>query len=195
MSMSGWQSCLSCRLRFYQINLEAMPLLANPCAGILAQKESTLLYSRMKDRPAVLCAALESPCQSHLKALCKRWATNLFSFTLGLPQLVTCNWTARNAMTSLALLWAAAQELQCCSARAFWLIDIQSGLAIEAQFVAFCNAWSRSLVLQVIEQMISENIGDRDLKAPSISYGSTNLYMRGPLEDVTRPNLQKVGNL
>lgn len=29
--------------------------------------------------------------------------------------------------------------------------------------------------------------------APSISYGSTNLYMRGALEAQTRPNLAKVG--
>ncbi len=47
-------------------------------------------------------------------------------------------------------------------------------------------------MMQVIDQMISENIGDRTLKAPSVSYGSTNLYMRGPLEEMTRPNLQKV---
>jgi ubiquitin-activating enzyme E1 C len=31
-----------------------------------------------------------------------------------------------------------------------------------------------------------------NLSAPSISYGSTNLYMRGPLEELTRDNLSKV---
>ena len=41
--------------------------------------------------------------------------------------------------------------------------------------------------------MIAERTGDRDLKAPSVSYGSHNLYMRGPLEDATKPNLSMVG--
>ena len=50
-------------------------------------------------------------------------------------------------------------------------------------------------VLQLVDQMIAGKVGDRDLKAPSVSYGSTNLYMRGPLEDMTKPNLQKVSIL
>lgn len=32
----------------------------------------------------------------------------------------------------------------------------------------------------------------RHLSAPSVSYGSTNLYMRGALEAETRPNLERV---
>ena len=32
----------------------------------------------------------------------------------------------------------------------------------------------------------------RKLKQPSCSYGSTNLYMHGPLEELTKDNLSKV---
>ena len=48
-------------------------------------------------------------------------------------------------------------------------------------------------ILQVLNRMVEERIGDRDLSAPSVSYGSTNLYMHGPLESETRHNLSKVG--
>lgn len=45
---------------------------------------------------------------------------------------------------------------------------------------------------QVMDQMVRERVGDADLSAPSISYRQTNLYMRGPLEEETKPNLSKV---
>ena len=46
--------------------------------------------------------------------------------------------------------------------------------------------------LQVMDQMIEQKVGGQTLEAPSISYGATNLYMRGPLEEMTRGNLSKV---
>ena len=59
--------------------------------------------------------------------------------------------------------------------------------------------WPQSMVLshvivQVIDQMIEQKVGERELSAPSISYGNSNLYMQGPLEAVTRDNLSKVRN-
>ena len=43
-----------------------------------------------------------------------------------------------------------------------------------------------------MEKMVEEKVGGQDLTTPSVSYGNTNLYMRGPLEVDTRPNLTKV---
>lgn len=39
---------------------------------------------------------------------------------------------------------------------------------------------------------VNPQLGKRDLKRPSVSFGSSNLYMHGPLEEMTRPNLRKV---
>ena len=45
---------------------------------------------------------------------------------------------------------------------------------------------------QVIEGLMADPDLGKHLSAPSVSYGSTNLYMRGALEAQTRPNLEKV---
>ena len=45
--------------------------------------------------------------------------------------------------------------------------------------------------LQVIDVIAKE----RSLKRPSVSYGAENLYMHGPLEELTKQNLSKVGLL
>ena len=47
------------------------------------------------------------------------------------------------------------------------------------------------LSAQVIDGVAKE----RQLEQPSISYGAENLYMHGPLEELTRGNLAKVGYL
>ena len=39
---------------------------------------------------------------------------------------------------------------------------------------------------------VSPHLGGKDLRRPSISSGAANLYMHGPLEESTRPNLRKV---
>eukprot|EP00963_Diacronema_lutheri_P004902 scaffold363_cov331-Pavlova_lutheri.AAC.23 len=44
---------------------------------------------------------------------------------------------------------------------------------------------------QVMESLLALPSLKGKLSAPSISYGSQNLYMRGPLEEFTRPNLSK----
>lgn len=45
---------------------------------------------------------------------------------------------------------------------------------------------------QVIDKLVADPALGRHLTNPSVSYGSTNLYMRGALEAETRPNLDKV---
>jgi len=45
---------------------------------------------------------------------------------------------------------------------------------------------------QVMDKMVEDKVGGQVLTAPSVSFGSINLYMRGPLEEDTRPNLSKV---
>lgn len=49
----------------------------------------------------------------------------------------------------------------------------------------------RSTLQDVIDRLQALPILQGKLSAPSISYGSQNLYMRGPLEEYTRPNLSK----
>lgn len=44
------------------------------------------------------------------------------------------------------------------------------------------------MLAQVIEVIAKE----RQLERPSVSYGAVNLYMHGPLEEMTRDNLSKV---
>lgn len=44
---------------------------------------------------------------------------------------------------------------------------------------------------QVMESLLGLPSLEGKLSAPSVSYGSQNLYMRGPLEEFTRPNLSK----
>lgn len=44
----------------------------------------------------------------------------------------------------------------------------------------------------VIEAMMADPGLGKHLSAPSVSHGATNLYMRGALEELTRPNLAKV---
>ena len=43
----------------------------------------------------------------------------------------------------------------------------------------------------VIAAMLADGGLGRHLAAPSVSYGAANLYMRGALEEETRPNLDK----
>ena len=47
-------------------------------------------------------------------------------------------------------------------------------------------------MVQVLQLLQSHPSVGKHLKAPSVSYGTENLYMRGPLEADTRPNLCKV---
>lgn len=46
--------------------------------------------------------------------------------------------------------------------------------------------------MQVLDQLQSHELVGKRLSAPSISYGSENLYARGIFEADTRPNLSKV---
>lgn len=50
------------------------------------------------------------------------------------------------------------------------------------------NSCSFNLRMQVIDAIAKE----RSLSKPSISYGAENLYMHGPLEELTKQNLSKV---
>ena len=50
-------------------------------------------------------------------------------------------------------------------------------------------------LMQVLQLLTDHPAVGKQLKAPSVSYGTTNLYMRGPLEADTRPNLSKVALL
>lgn len=43
-----------------------------------------------------------------------------------------------------------------------------------------------------MDALIADKVLGANLGAPSISHGSENLYMRGPLEEATRENLSKV---
>lgn len=43
-----------------------------------------------------------------------------------------------------------------------------------------------------MDELMADKALGAKLKAPSISHGSQNLYMRGPLEEATRDNLAKV---
>ena len=45
---------------------------------------------------------------------------------------------------------------------------------------------------QVLETMVADERLGKHISAPSVSYGTANLYMRGVLEEQTRPNLDKV---
>ena len=49
--------------------------------------------------------------------------------------------------------------------------------------------------MQVLQLLMDHPAVGKQLKSPSVSYGTTNLYMRGPLEKDTRPNLSKVALL
>ena len=51
---------------------------------------------------------------------------------------------------------------------------------------------SDHLCAQVMDALIADKGLGANLNAPSISHGSANLYMRGPLEEATRHNLAKV---
>lgn len=58
------------------------------------------------------------------------------------------------------------------------------------------TAYGPWVCVQVIDTMkVNPQLGKRDLKRPSVSFGSSNLYMHGPLEEMTRPNLRKVSCL
>ena len=46
--------------------------------------------------------------------------------------------------------------------------------------------------MQVIETLKADSNLGNNLRAPSISYGASNLYMQGVLEEETRGNLSKV---
>lgn len=46
--------------------------------------------------------------------------------------------------------------------------------------------------VQVIDALVADRTLGANLSAPSVSHGSENLYMRGPLEELTRDNLTKV---
>ena len=48
---------------------------------------------------------------------------------------------------------------------------------------------------QVMAELMAEKAIGAKLRAPSISHGSRNLYMRGPLEEATRDNLTMVAPL
>lgn len=50
---------------------------------------------------------------------------------------------------------------------------------------------SHACTAQVIDAMLSHPQLGRLLAHPSVSYGSSNLYMRGALDAVTRPNLER----
>lgn len=45
---------------------------------------------------------------------------------------------------------------------------------------------------QVIDVLKADRNLGKNLEAPSVSYGAINLYMRGVLEEETKPNLSKV---
>ena len=44
----------------------------------------------------------------------------------------------------------------------------------------------------MIDRIVGDAVLGRHLTAPSVSCGSANLYLRGALEEETRPNLQRV---
>ncbi len=50
----------------------------------------------------------------------------------------------------------------------------------------------KTVSLQVIDALKSDRTLGKNLEAPSVSYGSINLYMRGVLEEETKGNLSKV---
>ena len=51
---------------------------------------------------------------------------------------------------------------------------------------------SETRTLEDLVSMIAKHPSvNGNISAPSISYGSTNLYMQGPLEEATRPNLKR----
>lgn len=52
-----------------------------------------------------------------------------------------------------------------------------------------------SNTLWLSAQVIDGIAKERQLEQPSISYGAENLYMHGPLEELTRVNLTKVSYL
>ena len=51
------------------------------------------------------------------------------------------------------------------------------------------SALPSALMLAQVIEIIAE---DRQLEKPSVSYGAVNLYMHGPLEEMTKDNLSKV---
>ena len=58
-----------------------------------------------------------------------------------------------------------------------------------------CSCWSSpgskdTFALQVLTAIATQH----KLSKPSASYGASNLYMQGPLEQMTRSNLEKVGH-
>ena len=46
--------------------------------------------------------------------------------------------------------------------------------------------------MQIMDALVADSRTGGKLSAPSVSYGAENLFMHGPLEDLTRPNLSKV---
>ena len=46
--------------------------------------------------------------------------------------------------------------------------------------------------MQVLEALKADSNLGKNLRAPSVSYGASNLYMQGVLEEETRGNLSKV---
>ena len=48
--------------------------------------------------------------------------------------------------------------------------------------------------MQVIEALKADSNLGKNLRAPSVSYGASNLYMQGVLEEETRGNLSKVAS-
>ncbi len=47
----------------------------------------------------------------------------------------------------------------------------------------------------MLDALIERKPGGHELSKPSVSYNADNLYMHGPLEADTRPNLSKVPSL
>lgn len=89
----------------------------------------------------------------------------------------------------------ATSQPECCNLLRFKkhpgaLAKTSLGLYSVPFHAMVANEVRRSL--QVIDQLIEEKVGGQELSRPSVSFGATNLYMRGPLEEDTRANLPKV---
>lgn len=115
----------------------------------------------------------------------------------GVPFTVQPSLTLREVRGPPAHCCAAA--VSCCA-----IIASENGepllrrTVLDATFM--CNAMtvqpsSWPLIPQVLEKLQADPVLGQHLTRPSVSYGSTNLYMRGALEEETSPNLDKVEGL
>jgi ubiquitin-activating enzyme E1 C len=145
----------------------------------------------------------------HRNALARAEQFGIEGVTMSLVQGVVKNIIPAIASTNAIVAAACATEVlkmaTCCSAGMNNYMMYMGGEGIYTHTVAYekdpqctvCSSGismiiSESKTLEELLAMVSEHPSVQgNISAPSVSYGSKNLYMQGPLEEATRANLKR----